>query len=225
MVKRILVFTVLFALTLNCAYTPRHYLNYQRTQPIIISRRVGETVDVVEREQFDLFKGIEDFEFASFYKILNGGYEMIMITKQSKYIVVNRDSLAIEILGDYISRYEEIKNSKTEFEKKWKIVDYDELGQPITKYEINRVKKSNYTIGCTAATLIPGFTLAAIIELVLGIGSSFSGTEASRKPFYYVIGVTTITAVVAALHGNHQDRITAISAIKKVRQPRVVDNF
>lgn len=222
--KKTLVFIVLLALSLNCAYTPRHYLDYQRAQPIVISKLVGETIDVSEREQYGLFKGIEDFESASFYKILNGGYEVIIITTNNKYVAVNRDSLAVEILGDYISRYEEIKNSKTEFEEKWKIVDYDELGQPITKYEINRVKKSDYTIGCTSTCCLLGLVPLTVLAVGADIASE-SGSDVDIKWFFLVIGGSTAGVVAGFLEGNRADKHNALEVIKKVRQPRIVDNF
>ena len=222
--KKTLVSIVLLTLLLNCAYTPRHYLNYQRAQPIIISKRVGETIDIAEREQFSLFKGIEDFESASFYKILNGGYEVIIIAKNKKYIAVNRDSLAVEILGDYISRYEEIGISKTEFEKKWKIIDYDDLGQPITKYEINRIKKSHYTIGCTSTCCLLGLIPLIVLSVGAGIASEW-GSDVHIEWYFLIIGGSTAGVVAGFLEGNRADKHNAVEAIKKVRQLRIVDNF
>jgi len=74
--RRIIAVVVLVFFVLNCASTlPRYdYRVYEREQPVVISERVGDTIDPEESERFDLFAGIENFERAQFYALEDGGY-------------------------------------------------------------------------------------------------------------------------------------------------------
>lgn len=231
MKKRISV-VVVMALLFNCAYTPRHYLSYGETRPIVISPQVGETIDVEEREKFDLFHGIEDFKSAMFYGIPDGGYEVEIITEHSKLVAVNRDTNAIPIMRDYIDRNEEIKDSTAAFEEKWEIVDYDDIGQPITRDEVNRVKRYyNYRIGCCVGGCLLGLVPSAILGIVVA-GSSWpwpympleDPTHPEAGVIVFIAGLT-VSAGLGALLGNKFERSKALKAIKMGRQPRVAEHF
>ena len=70
--KKIAVFVVAMTLILNCTYTVHHYFSYETTRPIVISERVGKTIDAEEQGQFGLFLWVGDFKFATFYGIEDG---------------------------------------------------------------------------------------------------------------------------------------------------------
>ncbi len=218
--KKIVAYIVVLALLLNCAYNLVHYRHYETTRPIVISVSVGETIEPEERVKYALFPEIDGFESATFYDITNGGYEVRIVTENYALVAVNRDSLAVVILRDYINRFEEIQDSKREFEKKWKIVDYDNLGQPITQNELNRVRKpgSGMLIGgatCCVGSFFPFFALAGLIgehaDVSEGVGdvAFFSGWALS-------------TATGAWL-GEKMFRGRALRAIKESREPRIVE--
>jgi hypothetical protein len=230
--KKAVVFIVVIALLSNCAYNLHHYRDYKKTRPIVISPQVGETIDLEEREKFDLFHGIEDFKSAMFYGIPDGGYEVEIITEHSKLIAVNRDTKAIPIMRNYIDRYEEIKDSTSAFEEKWEIVDYDDMGQPITRDEVNRVKGHGYRIGCCVGGCLLGLIPSAFLGLlVAGFEMNMMmypwGGELEHPEtglFVFIAGLT-VSAVLSALLGNKFDRSSALKAIKMGRQPRVAGHF
>lgn len=222
MKKKISV-VVLLALLLNCAYTPRHYIDYQKARPIVISVQVGETIDHEEREKFDLFHGIEDFKSAMFYGIPDGGYEVEIITEHSKLIAVNRDTNAIPIMRDYIDRYEEIKDSTSAFEEKLQIVDYDDMGQPITWDEVNQAQQKYGS--CISGSLfgILGFVSGGII-----VGSILSPSMEIESVAYAIIGAFIgglVSCGIGVRIGRTIDRNNALKVIKEARKPRVVERF
>ncbi len=83
--------------------------------PMIISDRVGENIDFLERKNYNLFPKVQDFESAVIYQIgkddpeYKSGY-VVEITKTDgrKYRSVNRDFNGIKILRDYINNYDSI---------------------------------------------------------------------------------------------------------------------
>lgn len=218
--KRIVVFVVLLAL-LDCTYTAHQYLYYERMRPLVISDRVGETIEPKEREQFGLFHGIDDFESAVFYSIMGGGYEVEIITQDSKLIAINRDFRAVTIVRDYIDRYDEIQESRKAFEKKWRIVDYDDLGFPITHDEVSPLRR-RYTpylfgVGCCLIGYYPSLALGGAIGW---------GTE-QEEGVDVAIGVWAAGLIASAatglLVGFIIDRSKPLKAIKDARKPRVVE--
>jgi len=175
--KKTLVFIVLVAWLLNCAPTlPQYkYHVYERKNPILISERVGETIDAGEGEQFDLFTEIGEFKEARFFAIKGGGYEIEIVTESQKMHAVNMDPNAVEIMRDYIGRYAEIKGDRASFENRWAIIDYDTLGVPITENEVKLAIKQSHGRaigGCIAGC--GGFSLLGF-GIGVGIARSSSG--------------------------------------------------
>ena len=121
----------------------------ERGDPIVISERVGETIDSEERVQFGLFPGIADFRSATFYMISGYSYGVEIATDKARFVSVNLDPKATYVLADYIDRHEEIRSSIREFEDKWQIVGYDDIGQAITRHELNMIRhtRRNWYIG------------------------------------------------------------------------------
>ena len=218
--KKIFVFIVMLALLSNCAHNLRHYRQYQTTERVVISARVGPTIDPEERVQFDLFPEIEGFKEATFFGITGGGYEVRIETESEKFAAANRDSLAVMILRDYINRYEEIQNARSNFEKNWKIIDYDNMGLPITQYELNRIRKpgSGRMIGGATCCIGGGITSLALAELS-GERELFS-EEVGDLLFIGTWAASTATGVIL---GEKIFRSRALNAIKESRKPRVVE--
>lgn len=90
-----------------------------------------------DRERFNLFLPeiyvrplTYEYGSAQVYTIPGGGYELRMSAMKHTVLVVNKDPRGIEILADYIDRYEEVVESKQGFGDKWNIIDYDNIVLP-----------------------------------------------------------------------------------------------
>ena len=219
--KKALVFIIVIALLSNCAHNLHHYHNYKKTRPIVISTHVGETIDPDERERFGLFTGIEDFKAATFYGIEDGGYEVEILTTNKKLVAVNRDPKGIEILSNYIDSYTEMQYSKEDFEKKWKVVDYDYLGQPITEYEVYGNKKLSYSTCCGT-----GLGLLGIIPVGwIALSKGSVGSDIRMDDTIFVVGIA-LCYVVGMLIGSIIDKnvvLKTLKTIKEARKPKVVE--
>jgi hypothetical protein len=219
--KKILAFIVLAALLINCGSIPRYYVGYTRSEQIVISGRVGDTIDPGEQEQFGLFPVIEDFKAATFYGIEGGGYEVEILTVNKKLVAVNRDPKGIEILRNYIESYAKMQYSKEDFEKKWKVVDYDFLGQPITEYEVYGNKKLSYSTCCGTGLGLLGIIPVGWIALSKGSVGSAMGMDDT----IFVVGIV-LCGVVGMLIGSIMDKNVALKTlktIKEARKPKVVE--
>jgi len=226
--RRMVGVIVLVFFLLNCTYTAKHYLAYERAELTVVSQRVGETIDPQERKQFNLFQGINDFKAAHFYGIEGGGCEIEILAAQQKFAAVNRDENTIMMLRDYIDRYEEIKESKEGFEKKWEIVAYDVLGFPVTKSEVNRYCHPAASWGCGigSALFIIGCSVFAVT--LLGLRTLFEPTTpAEEREQNIVLAVGTIlgiaTGAVVRTAIKSSDELKSIAFIKEAREPRVVE--
>lgn len=227
MMRKITCWSVTTALLLNCTYGTIKYYDYQyyvKTQTIVISERVGEEIDPEERRKFDLFGGIVDFKTATFYGIEEGGYNIEIITEDKKFLAVNRDPMAVEILRDYIDRFEELENDRLPFEGKWQIIDYDTLGQPITQREVNN--RSNRGAACLFGGIAGGL-LGFFPSLYLGFAIARGRSDILEKEFgtiFTVIAVGLVTSVIAgAAMGSEIGKGNTIKKIKESRKPRVVE--
>lgn len=169
---------IFVALLLNCAIPHRIHSYDQYSDagihPMIISDRVGESIDTLERRQFDLFPLINDFESAIIYQIgkddpeyIKGYVVEITTADGRKYRSVNRDPHGIRILRDYVDDYDSLaviftelsdaaghaydnkvvnKTVKENLKIKYHIIDYDDdLGLPITSEEVKKYKEKKYS--------------------------------------------------------------------------------
>jgi hypothetical protein len=205
--KRTVAAAVLVALVINCTYSLRPYGSYEEKKPVTISDRVGEEIDAEKREYFELFSGIDNFKSATFYEITGGGLEVRINTQHSKLVAVYGDYRALMILIDYFTRYEDIRQSRQIFEQRWEIIGYDDLGFPITKAELNQVKRGGFAalspyIG-GAAGFVVGFVPGAFLGPAGGVTALIGGAG-------------------GFLLGRNIDRNRAFNAIKEARKPRVV---
>jgi len=156
----------LFCITMwiACAGRPQYYPVYQRSsEPIIISERVGEIIDAEEREYYGLFQGIDGFKEAIFFKISGYGYDAVITTDTHTFTCCNRDSVAIDVLREYIERYEDTVFMSQIFERKWKIVDYDDLGFAITEHEVGKIRHSDMPALYGACGCLAGGCVGAIL--------------------------------------------------------------
>jgi len=229
--RRIIAVVVLVFFVLNCASTlPRYdYRVYEREQPVVISERVGDTIDPEESERFDLFAGIENFERAQFYEMEDGGYIVEITADGEKLAAINGDQDAVAILRDYINRYEEINTDRPAFIRKWNILDYDILGVAITAQEVMLAKEQNRSrarksgcAGCVGVSLI-GLIVAGGIA-----GSDGSGSDIGPALTAIAVGVALgVMALVGLVVGGTVIAVTYgrkeadfLEMIKEARKPQ-----
>jgi hypothetical protein len=222
--RRAVTCIVLLAL-LYSQCSPLYYSGYSRIDvPITVSDVVGEVIDTEERERYDLFKGIEDFEQAQFYPIEQGGLCAEIQTKLHKLIVVNRDRQTHMILREYVENYEWIMTSREVFERKWRIVDYDILGFPITKDEIARCVNPMTRWGCSLGTAAMIFAMSSLIAY--GIVSPdrneiIGEPDLALTVFVGGIGVSLVGGLLAGIVADKMSLENAIKSIKKSRVPEI----
>lgn len=222
--KRTVAVVVLMVLLANCApkLLAREYHQYERGHAIIISERVGEKVDVEERVHFGLFRGIDDFESAGFYDVDGGGYEVVIKTTKRTFVAVNRDPNAVEILRDYIDGYEMDISSWKAFEKKWGIVDYDEIGFAITTSEVrqhsNPIASTACAVGC-AASIVGASFLAALA--ITDPGDLRPTTEEEELQAYIALGLGIFGGgVVGIFVHNWRNTINMEKALEFIKEAR-----
>jgi hypothetical protein len=222
--KRIVAIAVVLALISNCTYSLRHYRVYARGNIIELNNTIGDVIDTEERAEYDLFPDMGGFKEARFYTIPDGGYEVEIITDRRKYVAVNRDALANQILKDYFSRYNTPQYNQGDFEKKWKIVAYDILGFPITQREVDKNIKHGCCIGATAGCGLASLGMSGLVALVTAVSGPWGQEEVNEPLFFTIlIGGTLAGVVTGSLSGGKMDRDRAIDAIGEARMPRVVE--
>jgi hypothetical protein len=228
--RRVVTLVVLLSFVSNCApRLPQYkYDLIERENPIVISERIGETVDVEEGENVGLFTAIEKFTEARFFAIENGGYVAEISTEGDKFLAVNRDQDAVMILREYIDNYEEIHDDRTAFESKWRILDYDTLGVPITKSEVDRIKKPAQGRACVFG--IGGCILTSLAGVIYGLAWAESDGE-ELGPGVGMVAAGYLLAVVGAGLGvgvvlvlvTLSGASDVLKAIKKARIPRRIE--
>ena len=110
-----------------------------RPEPLTISDLLGDAIDLDERDQYGLFSNITDFVSAEFYYMPppEKRYKIVIMTQYRQYAAYNNDQNTLLMLRDYIEHYDSISVFREGFEEKWQIMDYDTLGLPITKAEVD----------------------------------------------------------------------------------------
>ena len=222
--KRFIACVLVLLLLLNCAPRLTHYREYGLKLPLTISHRVGDVVDAAERLEFDLLRGIDDFVYAEYYAIFDGGYEVAITTDDAVYRAVNRDKNAVRILCDYIERYEEILDDRASFEKQYGIVAYDVLGQPITSSEIDVVKPLHPAAASGTLTGVIMFVPAVIAGLYT---CGFNWDDGCTRSG--VLGMLTFVTVfggsiwVGSAGGDRIAKERALEGIIEARRPYRVE--
>jgi hypothetical protein len=229
--KRVVASAVLLVWLLNCTlrFSTHDYHQYERGREITVSERIGEIVDAEERVRFGLFKGVEGFESASFHSIMQGGYEVLIRTTNGTFIAVNRDSQAVKILRDYIDSYETVLSWSNTFEKKWDIIDYDEIGFPITKNEVRLYSNPSASCACgagSAAAVIGASVFIGALSIMSGGFLFHEPTDEEIRRANIILGAGIIAGVAAGLmvhHWQNTERMSkALEFIKDARRMRAV---
>jgi hypothetical protein len=224
--KRMIALVVLVVLTLNCTYSLKQYNTYTESSPITISDRVGDVIDAEERARFGLLAGIENFEAAQYFGFADGGYDVVIQTTKTRLIAYNRDPDAVQILRDYLNRYDVIRDSMTVFENKWSIVDYDNLGQPITERELGMsvqriwqryLPAIGITAGCIGSCLLFGAP-----DIAWDVPTDYEGSD-DNDEILLTSGLVLGGYVSGWLIGKDLDKRIALSKIKEARKPRVIE--
>jgi hypothetical protein len=225
--KRVTAVMMVMALLSNCVVRvqeqnrPPAEIGY----PVVPVKQVGEVtvIDAEKGEQLGFFPGIEGFEEARFIATSSGGYELEVVTESNRFASINNDSFAVAILYDYIDNYDEFKESREAFEKKWKIVDYDELGFPITSYEVGSVKNRSLPWIFGGGCLLLGALPIAFLTM-LGGGASPSGGEFNLAAGSMVIaGGVAASIALGAVIGNGISNRRALNKIKESRKLRPLE--
>ncbi len=166
--RLVIILLALYCVTCTVKYSLPGYTSITITdlRPVVVSEKIGDTIDLIERDQFNLFPGINSFESAQIFVLSDstGGF-IIELTSiyGKKHHSINRDPHGLEIMGDYIDNYENIiatrdslmrsrkiienvyrgfhkepvyEKVKDPFETKWHIINYDAMGLPITHEEV-----------------------------------------------------------------------------------------
>jgi len=203
------IFLWVFVLLLsNCTYSLRQYDVYDRGETVEINSKIGEVLDAEERAAYDILPNIEGFKEARFYEIQGGGCEIEITTKDKKVRVVSRDPITVDVLNDYITVHDDPTTSAEDFESKWRILDYDSIGLPITEIEVNHVKKRTFRYICSVGSSVAcGFIGYALGVAIFGDGWLFALVGA---PIGWMPG-----------RGNMIDQKNAIKMIKRARLPHV----
>jgi hypothetical protein len=223
-VKRLIGALLIALILLNCTYSIKRYDEYERGAVVVLSDRVGEVIDIEEREQYGLFWGTVGFQSAFVYEIIEGGYVLEVITKDDNYVVVNRDPQGLEILREYIDRNEEVRGAKEDFEEKWKIVDYDKVGLPITQSEVSEVKGLGWIIGCGAAGSIGTILIWGAVLYMYGMVRAIAmGHDDDKINPWILIAGFPVGVYTAILAGISIEESRAINRIKVARSPRPIE--
>jgi hypothetical protein len=180
-------------LFIGCPFAPSYYrlASYRREQQITLSEKIGDVLDAMEREQYELFPSVDSFDEARFFAIGGGGYVVDISAGSRRFVSVNRDPSAIKIIRYYIADYELIKSNRAAFEKRWQIVGYDDLGQPITDTEIENMGLMGSTgpclLGVAGGGCVGLFTGCAIGSYVYGY-NIWAGETENESPVYFIVG-------------------------------------
>jgi hypothetical protein len=224
-VKCVVAISIQLVLLANCAptFSTLKYHEYEREHEITFSRSVGKSIDAEQRAHFGLFVNVEGFESASFYSIDGGGYEVVIKTTEGTFVAVNRDSIAVRVLRDYINTYDTDVSWVKAFEKKWAVVAYDDLGFPITSHEVNSEKNRSlrciFGAGCGLLSVTPAIFLGMLMGGLTPTGGDLDKPEVAV--FIAVSGIAASVAAGAAI-GNKISSHRALKAIKEARKPRVL---
>jgi hypothetical protein len=212
--KRMMAIVTLFSLLTNCTYSLKQYSVYKRGGIVTLDERVGESIDAEERQRFDLFPGIDNFKEARFYSINENDCEIIIwLLDDSNFRIICRDPLIVDILGDYINTYDEITFSKKKFERRWRIVGYDNFGLPITQFEVNHVKEKRFRYICGGI----GFGICFSFCFIMLEINRIQGAQ--RVLWEMIAGLAGGIAGWRIL-GSKIDERNAIEAIKRSREPQ-----
>lgn len=231
--RRIVSLITVVSLLVNCTHFMKPKREEVVTGPIVISTRIGDVLDTQEREYYGLFPKIYvhpatyPFESAEFFRLEGGGYEVRIATGYNVIIAQNRGSYAIDILRNYIDNYEDIAERREAFEKRWNVVAYDDLGQPITKGDVDDAKSLASAMSCALpAGLLLGVGLGVLV--MAGVIAFFTNltSPSSDSDGFAVPGAVTLLlgggCIVGCIGGLAQ-MSAPLDRVKKAREPKILE--
>ncbi len=205
----------------GCTQFPMRPLNYEERKLISIHEKVGETIDMEERKEFNLFPDIEDFRSAEFREIGGNALEITLETGEGTFISVIRDSLMVKMMGDYFGNFDVYGDSIALFERKWKILDHDTLGMPIAAHEVPQYAiAESHAVACGLGMCL----LGAIPSCCWAFDISDShidlmGGESDIKPSFFPLLIASEgTFILFGVYAGRQvDEMGVLHAIKQGR--------
>ncbi len=228
--KRLIIICAFILIGCSKTYIIPAYNDWGEVYPeaVVLSDKVGEEIDSLERRQYNLFPGVVNFETAMLFPIRDGGYvAVVQVTDGRQYYAVIRDPQGIIILRDYLDHYKDIATDRKTFEKRWRIVAYDhDLDLPITQDEVKIYKKNKYAkaygLGC------------GISGCVLGLIGIYNLGEPAADPHGFDVELNSFEALLWAgfvtssyecgkIYGTKLDKQAAVEAIKAGRKLREVE--
>jgi len=220
--KRVVAIVVLVSFLPSCVVRTQQVNGspQDKRSSVVFSKQAGDSIviDAEKREQFDFFPGIEGFEEARFTVTGNGGYDLDVMTQDGRFSGTNDDTIAAAVLCDYIANYEEYNESPGAFEEKWSIVAYDELGFPITTYEVASIKNRSLPWACGGGCLLLGALPTAFLTMAIGGGSPSGEGDMSWTAGSIVILLGVVGSIIGgSMIGN---RISNSRAVKKIQESR-----
>lgn len=194
--------------------------SYSQGELVSISEKVGASIDKTERNEYEIFMNIPNFERATFYWRKEGGYLIEIQTVTDTLISVVLDTAMVSILSDYVGRYKEVQANRESFERKWSIISYDEQGMPITENELLKFHKKGYgcSSGCALGGGVLGLAAGALIVTVQEIGN-LGDEDVNSSPIF--VGAV-LGAAFGYFIGNRIDkgRINKDSIVSKIKESR-----
>jgi hypothetical protein len=217
-----------------CTFGGQHHTVIAEPSPIIINDIIGDEFDLDERDRYGIFLNINDFLCAEFYNRPSPEkcYKIVITTQYTQYVAMNNEPLTMSMLRDYIAHYDSISVFQSSFEEKWKIVDYDTLGLPITQAEISAV--SSIKGACLGTSAGLGMLAGCIIGLQLSAEDrdTYYGGDwdvgGMQDQFRAALIGASIGTVAGTLAGvimtkviEDQKRPESLRKIKEMRKPKM----
>jgi len=232
--KRVVVVVLWMSLALNCGFISRY--RERDGKPVFIHEDVGDDIDDIERQTYTLFPNIDGFVKAVLYEHPRGGYEWEIFTGEARLVARNEDPQTVLILGDFIERHDQIFESNLDFERTWDIVDYDVLGQPITRKEVERViEQLKKRKGCG---MVGSGMSCCLLGGLCGMLIGYSTRERPQYPdpdwwWQNLEDIPEVAIAIGAVAGAiggfyvgalmiRSDAEQAMKIIKEARKPKVV---
>jgi hypothetical protein len=242
--RRLVACVVIVAFLANCGITirekePQEPIKEVQRYPVETDEDVEEVIliDAEKREAVHLFSEIEGFREARLTGSSDGGYEVEIVTTAGKLVSVNKDPNGMVIMRDYLADYENIRGNPAPFEAKWHILDYDTLGAPITRSEVDLSTDVASATGCGCGF---GCVAAAVAGLVVGAVALEEAQEAGESGADMGVGIGIMmgglllaglvalvagasTGCLAGRSAYERSKKNAVEIIKEQRIPRVVE--
>ena len=220
--RRMVAIVVLVSFLSSCVVRTQQVTGSPQDErpSVAFSKQAGDSivVDAEKSEQFGFFPGIDGFEEARFTVTSSGGYDLEVVTQGGRFSGTNKDTVAAAVLCDYIANYEEYNGSPEAFEKKWSIIAYDELGFPITAYEVASIKNRSLPLACGGGCFLLGALPTAFLTMAIGGGSPSGEGDMNWTVGSIVILLGVVGSIAAgSVIGN---RISDSRAVKKIKESR-----